>query len=239
MGLKEKDFRLGSRKPSSSLSGGGFGGEAPSLRVGYCGCTPVFRGVRLVQKRVRSCDLTSWWDLVGWFGTSPSAYPVYCPLQQPCPVSHSLSSTGAMADPAGFQGGPEGLLGEKERAKRPFPLTVRSFLQTSRRRGVFRAGAPEKKRPPRLSAGGLRGEVPCFLVGWFGWIYPCSGEIKEGSFKDGGSLAISFKGWIWCWLAGTSPSLRTTDMCLLLMQSPCLKGQDDRRIAQRAVGIAV
>lgn len=74
---------------------------------------------------------------------------------------------------------------EEERAERPLFLTVRRFLQTCRTGRRFRAlaASPKRKGPPRFWRGGLRGEVPCFLVGWLAGYTPDQG--KEGRiFKD-------------------------------------------------------
>ena len=53
-----KEKAPGFRREPAPPEGGGVGGEAPSLRVGYCGCTPVVRGLWLESKRLRSLRIS-------------------------------------------------------------------------------------------------------------------------------------------------------------------------------------
>lgn len=115
---------------------------------------------------------------------------------------------------AGFQGGPEGLFRKENVQSVRFPSLSVPFCKRGAAKGYSRWRPQKKKRPRAFRRGAQGGGSRASWLAWFGWIYPCSGE-KRRDLSRMGSLAISFKGWIWCWLAGTSPSLRTTDMCPL------------------------
>src|ERR687896_325320 len=92
---------------------------------------------------------------------------------------------------------------------------------------------PQKDAPPNaLRRGGLRGEVPCFVVGWVGWIYPCTGD-KGGIFKGRDRVRISNEDGYLLRLDGTSPSL-PTDMCPSLLQVGCQRALASRQPENRA-----
>jgi len=131
------------------------------------------------------------------------------PLSVSCLLSFATAVPGfpfPPVRPVGESGGlvfkvvPRDLVGRENGQSVRFPSLSVPFCKRARpgeyfrggNSGTVREGARKRKGPPPFG-GGLRGEVPCFLVGWIGWIYPCSGEKKEGSFKDGDRLRSPLK----------------------------------------------
>jgi hypothetical protein len=160
------------QKGAAPSLAGRSGGEAPSLRLAICGCTPVSRGFRSGFKEVEISRSLAGRTSFGGCGTSPSTIVLLADFCN----SHA-----------------------------------RSFIPVRH--------TEEDNAPRRLGRGGLRGEVPCFVVGLVGWIYPCSGD-EGGIFKGRDRIRISDKDGYLLRLDGTSPSL-PTDMCRVLMQGRC------------------
>lgn len=176
-------------------------GEAPSLRLGFRGSTPVVEGSQVGSKRLRS--LRSRLGRIKLVGRS-----------LPCFSSASVFCNSH----AQLLGSPRPLPRDGDRrSPRTSPRPLLHAFRTVCR--ICPVNRPKGNAPPGFRRGAPRGEAPC--SGWILRIYPCKGasgknmrwvEI-EGISKDGRMTT----GW-----SATSPSVHLL-RCLYLMQSLYLK----------------
>lgn len=143
------------KSKTSQPSGWEVWGEAPSLRLGFRGSTPVVEGSQVGSKRLRS--LRSRLGRIRLVGRSLpcfSSAPVFC-------NSHAQLPGSSLPLPWG------GDSGSPRTSPRPFLHAFRTVCR------ICSADRPKGNAPPGFRRGAPRGEAPC--SGWILRIYPCKG----------------------------------------------------------------